>query len=377
MFRKDLKNRDLIIAISTSLIIVTVLWKLMGYFPEVLNFLGKLYGLLVPFLYAFVIAYVLNPIVKLFSNKFKINKSISILLSYLVFFGAMALLAFVAIPNIYESISEIVAQLPQYIKEAQAFFYKLMEKQNIKELIEASGMTNNINQMISQVGEVSIKLLEGTFGKVFSITTSVVNIGLGLIISIYVLVDLDRFKKEGKRFLLVTIKKEKTEYILEIFRTFHNMIGSYIGIKAIDSSIIGLLAFVLLKLVGSEYATFLSIIVAITNMIPYFGPFIGEVVGFLFNVFVSPVKALIVFGVLFALQMFDGWYLDPKLVGNKVGVRPFFIILAVLIGGGFFGAVGMLLGSPAVATIKIYYDRFIQTREKRILDSELNKKELD
>ena len=83
------------------------------------------------------------------------------------------------------------------------------------------------------------------------------------------------------------------------------------------------MAFILLSIVNSEYAVLLSIIVGCTNMIPYFGPFVGEIVGFLINLFVSPIKAVIVFVVLFSLQMFDGWYLDPKLVGNKVGVRPF------------------------------------------------------
>ena len=114
------------------------------------------------------------------------------------------------------------------------------------------------------------------------------------------------------------------------------MIGAYIGIKALDSLIIGIMAFILLSIVNSEYAVLLSIIVGCTNMIPYFGPFVGEIVGFLINLFVSPIKAVIVFVVLFSLQMFDGWYLDPKFVGNKVGVRPFWIIYAVVIGGGFF-----------------------------------------
>ena len=104
-------------------------------------------------------------------------------------------------------------------------------------------------------------------------------------------------------------------------------------------------------------------------MIPYFGPFVGEIVGFLINLFVSPIKAVIVFVVLFSLQMFDGWYLDPKLVGNKVGVRPFWIIYAVVIGGGFFGVAGMLLGSPTAAVINIYY--------KRIVGKKLSKKKAE
>ena len=123
--------------------------------------------------------------------------------------------------------------------------------------------------------------------------------------------------------------------------------------------IIGVLAFILLNIVQSEYAILLAILVGITNMIPYFGPFIGEIIGLLINIFVSPMKGIIVFLTLFSLQMFDGWYLDPKLIGNKVGVRPFWIIYAVVIGGGFFGPIGMLLASPTAATIKIYYKKLL------------------
>ena len=148
------------------------------------------------------------------------------------------------------------------------------------------------------------------------------------------------------------------------------MIGEYIGIKAIDSSIIAVMALILLTIVKSEYAFLLAIIVGITNMIPYFGPFIGEIIGFLFNVFVSPTKGIVVFLVLLALQLFDGWYLDPKLIGDKVGVRPLYIIIAVLIGGGFFGAIGMLLASPTVATLKIYYERLMKKNQEIIKNAE-------
>ena len=101
-------------------------------------------------------------------------------------------------------------------------------------------------------------------------------------------------------------------------------------------------------------------------MIPYFGPFVGEVMGLLINVFVSPTKGIIVFLTLFLLQMFDGWYLDPKLIGDKVGVRPFWIIYAVVIGGGFFGPIGMLLASPTAATIKIYYGKLLEKNKVTI-----------
>jgi len=163
------------------------------------------------------------------------------------------------------------------------------------------------------------------------------------------------------------LKKEKANLAVDVIKTFNSNIGTYIVAKSIDSFFVGLVSFIGLSLVGSKYALLFGILCGITNMIPYFGPFVGEIIGFLINVFVSPAKGIIVFLTLFGLQMFDGWYLDPKLIGDKVGVRPFWIIYSVVIGGGFFGPLGMLLASPTAATIKIYYGKLLD-KNKDIID---------
>ena len=161
------------------------------------------------------------------------------------------------------------------------------------------------------------------------------------------------------------LKEEKGTKLIGLVRTYHEMIGKYIGTKAIDSAIIGVLAFLGLMIIGAPYTPLLAIIVGVTNMIPYFGPFVGEVVGAAVGIFVSPAMAITIFVFLLALQQFDAWYLDPKLIGDKVGVKPFYIILAVTIGGGFFGPIGMLLASPTMATINIYYERKVNLFKAR------------
>lgn len=122
------------------------------------------------------------------------------------------------------------------------------------------------------------------------------------------------------------------------------MIGVYIGIKAIDSAIIGFISLIGLLIVGEPYAPLIALIEGITNMIPYFGPLIGEVVGAGVAIFVSPMKAFMVFILLLCIHLFDAWYLDPKLIGKKVGVSPLGIILGVAIGGGFWDLLECFLG---------------------------------
>ncbi|CDG01384.1 Putative permease [Clostridium chauvoei JF4335] len=366
MFGKNIKHKDLIVSIVIAIVMGIIGYKIIDNYQYFFGVLGKLLSLCVPFIYGLVIAYILNPLVKRIERKFKLKKGLAILTTYAILIGVIALISFYCIPNIVESAIDLTKDIPSYITEMQNGLNNLLSNESIKDLIVSTGTMESVNRLISQVGTVAVTLLEGSISYAFSISSNLMKFVLGIMISVYVLVDKERLIAGTKRILFIIFKKEKSEKIIEFVRIYNHMIGTYIGIKAIDSSIIGGLAFILLNLVKSEYAVLLACIVAITNMIPYFGPFIGEIVGFLFNVFVSPTKGILTFLVLLSLQLFDGWYLDPKLIGSKVGVRPFFIILGVVVGGGFFGPVGMLLASPTVATIKIYITRLMDKNKELV-----------
>jgi len=367
LFWKDLKYKDLIVTVVAIIILSTIGFKLIDNFPYFFRIIKKILSLSTPFFYGLIIAYILNPLVKVFERTGKIKNGIAILLTYSLLIGIITLIGVYFIPNIIESTLEIAKSIPDYIVEAQRWVYDFINKEEIKGIITTTGTFDNINELIAKVGTMAIVLLEGSATQLFSISSQVVKFIVGILISIYVLIDKDRFISLSKRVTFIILKPKKAEKVIEAIRIYHKMIGTYIGIKAIDSTIIGVMAFILLKIFKSEYATLLAVIVGVTNMIPYFGPLIGEIIGFLFNVFVSPAKGITIFLVLLVLQLFDGWYLDPKLIGDKVGVRPFSIILAVVIGGGFYGPVGMLLASPTIATMKIYFVRILE-RNKELTD---------
>lgn len=360
MFLKNNKYKDLIVALVTTITLLIVLYKLMNSLDIIfIGVLSKFISLTMPFIYAMVIAYILNPIVMIIEKKYKVSRGISIFVTYIILGIIISIICIYGIPNLFKNIKEIVSEIPSYITLAQEFVYNVLEDYQIKEVISNTGVLVDIESYINRFGKVIMNILEDSLSTVFVLSSQLVKFLLGILISIYILVDKERLLREVKRVLILIFKKDKTEKIIEFFKTYHKMIGTYIGIKAIDSTIIGCMAFILLSMVKSEYTLLLAIIVGVTNMIPYFGPFIGEITGLLINIFVSPVKGVIVFLTLFALQMFDGWYLDPKLIGGKVGVRPFWIIFGVVIGGGFFGPLGMLLASATVATIKIYYIKLL------------------
>ena len=359
MFLKNNKYRGLIIALIISILVILILFKLIDNADIFINIIKKFISLSMSFIYGVVIAYVLTPIVKLFEKKAKLNRGLSIALTYAILIGSIALLALYAIPNLIDNIKEIGSNIPNYITSIEDMINKVIGQEEINNFINTTGANININTYVDKVGQIIIGALEGSVMKMVSLSSIIIQFIIGLLVAIYILMDKERLLFECKRLMYLILKKQKSDRIIEFIQTYNSMIVTYIGIKAIDSTIIGILAFVLLTIVNSEYALLLAILVGITNMIPYFGPFIGEILGFLINVFVSPMKGVVVFLTLFALQMFDGWYLDPKLIGNKVGVRPFWIIYAVVIGGGFFGPIGMLLASPTAATIKIYYKKIL------------------
>ncbi len=342
----------------------------MENYPYFFKIIEKLWSLLLPVVYGFIIAYILNPLVKVIKKKFKIKEGMAILSSYLLLIVLIIVISIFLIPNMINSTIDIASNVPLYIKEAQGWIDGILNVNSIHEIIINTDVMNNLNELVSQFGTMAITLLEGTIGYIFVFSSQLVKLFLGLLISIYVLIDKDRIIRESKKITFLIFKEKIARKLIEFVRIYHRLIGEYIGIKAIDSSIIAVMALVLLSLAKTEYAFLLAVIVCITNMIPYFGPLIGEIIGFLVNVFVSPTKGIVVFLVLLALQLFDGWYLDPKLIGDKVGVRPLYIIVAVLIGGGFFGAIGMLLASPTVATLKIYYERLMKKNQEIIKNAE-------
>lgn len=360
VFLKNNKYKDAVIATLWVVIFSILAFKLFGYLDNVTGVLEKIISLSMSFIYGIIIAYILNPVVKLIETKIKIRRSIAIALTYIVFIAIIIIISIYGIPSLIDSIKDMINKVPYYIEVAQNFVNDIVNNDQLNGVINSTGILVTIQSYIDRIGYIFINLLEGSFNTIFNLSSQFVKVILGFLVSIYVLSDKDRLINDWKAVLVLILKEKRAKEVIEFGRIYNNMIGTYIGIKAIDSAIIGLMAFVLLTIVKSEYALLLSIIVGVTNMIPYFGPFIGEIVGFLINVFVSPSKGIIVFLTLFALQMFDGWYLDPKLIGGKVGVRPFWIIYAVVIGGGFFGPIGMLLASPAAATIKFYYSKLLE-----------------
>lgn len=352
-FNKNIKFKDILIFVLT-VVVGYIIIKNYGVF---FTFITRFLSIILPFVYALIIAYCLNPLMNIFEKKLEFNRGLSITLTYITVLSLITLAFIYILPNIVNSIISMTSEVPKYMQIVQRWINTALQNENLYDLIKDVGLLDYLSVLSSKFGSTLMTILEGSVSSIFSATASLVKVVLGFLIAIYVLLDKERLKRGTKILIYMLLKEENGTHLINWIKIYNKMIGLYIGTKAIDSAIIGTIALVGLLIMKAPYAGLLSLIVGVTNMVPYLGPLVGEIIGLFIGLFVSPMMAITMFLFLFVLQQFDAWYLDPKLIGESIGVRPFFIILGLTIGGGYLGIIGMLLASPTIATMKIYFDQ--------------------
>jgi Predicted permease len=356
--KEKIKYFDLIVAVILSFIIIQALLN----YKSIFLLIGKAINVLYPFILAFIIAYVLNPMMNFLENNLKLKRGQSILITYAFIVTIIVAFSMLLLPKIFSNVIEIAQNIPAFTAE----IYKWIYNHNIGGFVNSEEfIKNNAGGLVQKFSVLTSNWLNIILSTTISFTSSLINILFGLIISIYILFDKEKFKELSVKLTYITFREKWANRIIELIRTVNNMISLYIGTKAVDSLIIGAISLVALILFKSPYAMLIAVIVTVTNMIPYFGPFLGMIPPFLINLFYDPKRALWILVFLIILQQFDAWFLEPKLVGDKVGLSPFLLILGITIGGSLFGIWGMLLASPITAVIKIYIEQWFEDKISR------------
>lgn len=207
--------------------------------------------------------------------------------------------------------------------------------------------------------------MPAVFSTSVSVITGVIDFFIAVIVSMYMLIDKPHLINNAKKLVYVLFGTDKGDRIVTTAGECNKIFGDFIIGKMIDSLIIGVLCWIAMTVLNIPYALVISVIVGITNMIPYFGPFIGAIPGVVLLIIVD-IKFAVIFGILiFILQQFDGLYLGPKILGESTGLRPIWIIFAITVGGWLAGVVGMFLGVPVVAVISFLIDRSLKLRIKK------------
>lgn len=367
----------------TVIAIGTIIISLILNFSYTVSAIKQVINVLSPFIVAFFIAYILNPIVIAIDNRFllkilkikreKLRKILAILLSYLIVIGIIAISLFYIIPELITTLSELNGTIANV--SGKAVFYI----QNLEETfpyIDFGIVEDKITGAIPEIISYGTNLLSNIFPTLINISVSIIrviiNIILSIVISCYMLSDKKTLKKNVKRIIYSFVPVSKANRLFSNAKECNSIFNRFIVGKTIDSLIIGIICYILMRILQLNYAILLSVIVGITNMIPYFGPFIGAVPGVILFLVIDPIKAIIFAFMILVLQQFDGLYLGPKILGESTGLKPLWVIFGITVGGACFGVIGMFLGVPITAVIAYLLDKAITHRleQKNITVSE-------
>ena len=347
-----------LIVICCSIIFYFVASQI-GSFSEKI---GVVIGIMYPFIIGFAIAYLLNFILKFyevsilgntqwFSRLKKSQKrSIGLILTYLTSIGICYLFIHFIVPQLIESIMGFVNDIPQYVDNLTTIFNDLIKDTNISPEYVAL-MQEQMDKYIKFVMDFAKEIIPIVGNMLKVIASSIWNIVLGIIISVYLLIDKEIFFAINRKITCALFSKKTADRIFQLTYRTNETFGKFLIGKIIDSAIIGVLSFIVFTIFKIPYTLLISVIIGVTNIIPFFGPFIGAIPSGIIILFVSPTKALIFIILVFIIQQLDGNVIGPKILGDSIGISAFWILFAILVAGKFLGIVGMIIGVPLFAIV--------------------------
>lgn len=362
------------------------LYRIIDHFAWVREAVDTVEGILSPFIFGMIMAYLLCPVYNvvvrrmyhLLKDAFQKAKTalraarvMGTVIALMVLFGIVGGLFALVLPETVRSVMGLVQMLPDRLTDLITWGESTFTAERYPEAAQAvelliSHFRDSFsewteNDLMPRIGEYMAQISMGVYVTI----KTMLNLLIGVIVCVYLLNSKELFRAQIKKFITATMTKEKSDEIFEFAYFTSRTFGGFINGKLIDSLIIGILCFILMSIFNLPYTVLVSTIVGVTNFIPFFGPFIGAVPSALIICMVSPLKALYFLILVLALQQFDGNILGPKILGGTTGLASFWVMFAIIVGGGFFGFTGMVLGVPVFAVFYYYLGRYIKKRLTR------------
>lgn len=377
--------------ISASLLFYFLIFRMHVFFSG----LKKLASILMPVICGAIIAYLLIPVVNFQERKiyhvleekyhFNMSKKHKKIIRYfciafaLIFAGLViySLLAMI-IPSILESVISIIHDFPRYIENINHWLESILKDNPEWQTAFFDYFLNRYSprietflnmEVLPQIKQILQSLTTGVFGTLVFIK----NLLIGLIISVYLMAGKEEFVTQSKMFVYAIFDAEKANGIVRAFRFTNKTFGGFINGKIIDSIIIGILCYIGTSIIGTPYGLLVSVVVGVTNVIPFFGPYLGAIPSAFIILMVNPMHCLYFLIFIILLQQFDGNILGPKILGGSTGLSSFMVIVAILLFGGLFGIPGMIIGVPLwavfMAGIKFIRNHELKKKEMPIEES--------
>ncbi|MBR2041660.1 MAG: AI-2E family transporter [Oscillospiraceae bacterium] len=350
---------------------------------EVISLWNNAADILRPFTFGIIFAYLLNGPLMFFEKHLAFieqkkprrtaKRVLAIIVTWIATIAVLSAFFYIVMPDVTESINFLINNIPYYLSSLQGFVGGITEAYNI----EAPFIDYFLNFEISsevfadilrEYGEDLLPQIANIANLSVRIGSTVFDIIIAIVLSVYIMFSKETLIAQLKKGLYAILKKENASNLVRFARESHRIFSGFINGKLLDSLIIGILCFIGMSLIGLEFTMLISFIVGCTNVIPFFGPFLGAIPSVLILLMVDPWQALW-FGIfVLVLQQLDGNVIGPKILGDSTGLPALWVMFAILVGGGIFGILGMFVGVPAFAVIYKF--------TKEFLESKLSKKEL-
>ncbi len=329
-----------------------------------------------------VIAYLLNPIEKFFHNRvfkktksYKTKKALSIISTYVFIFGVMTAFVLFTVPQVIESVLDLPGQLKVFgeilVEKVTVWYEAFKQSEYYEALLETIGKDEfNFNDIIDYITKTFIPNVDGLMQKaadyvllfLSKMYTGITDTFFGLVFSIYLLASKDKLKAQAKKLITAICGEQRADGILEVAGYTDHTFGGFIQGKLVNAVIISILTFLAFWIFGIPYPQLLAIIIGVTDIIPVFGPFIGAIPSAFIVLIAAPEKLIPMLLIILIIQQIDGNYIGPKILGESTGLSALGVFVAIIVMGGYFGIVGMLIGVPTFAVAQYFITRAVDKK---------------
>ena len=381
------------VTLFSTLALCIVLYFTLSRIPDIYAGFKVFISAAMPLIYGAIFAYLLYPVCIFFEKIFKkvfskvkkrkiangLTRGISIFLSIAFGIGVVAIILYMVIPQLYESIMKIINSAPTYIDRISKFVDGFLKdntelRTTVNNAINeyTSDITKLLTNWSSQIGTGVKSIGDG----VLSVAIVTKNIFIGIIVAIYLLADRHQFKIGLKRFIELVFSRKMSRVVKDEVKFANNVVLNFISGRILDSAIIGILCYILMVILRLPFPLLIAVLVGVTNIIPFFGPFIGGIPAGLLILIEDPWKCLVFVIMIVILQQLDGNIIGPRILGDSIGLSSFWVLFSMLIFGGLFGLTGMIAGVPVFAIIyDIIKKIIIKCEKKKALKAQAQEKD--
>ena len=312
------------------------------------------------------IAILLEPIVRYLKKKVKINDILAISLSIIFVILIFTILFLIIVPEIISSVKVLNDIYPYISKKAMIIGKNIADYLAEKNIytINMEEINNYFTNFIANNVTNIRKVISALFGSLVDWTIGFTNLFLAFVLAFLILLDKEHLIKTLENIIIIVFGVKNSPYVMNKLKLSKDIFLNYISGKIIVSTIVGLCVYIILLITKTPYAVLSAVLLGVGNMIPYVGAIIGGIIAFLLILLVAPIKIVFLLIAIAISQLVDGFIVGPRIIGNKVGLNTFWVIVSMIIFGNLFGIVGMFLGIPILSIIKLFYVDLLKAKQR-------------